>query len=143
MQSKCPVDNETLEERQLFLDKIAFREIQGLMVRCSNYRQDCTFEGELAYMQVSQNIPIILCYMPGGTGFSHTQSGRGKLYSQNKKHFFHNLGAVSIKLSGAKLAPKIVCFVLRKELLNFSEMVPCSFAQTFRCTRTFLSLSVC
>ena len=33
-------------------------------------------------------------------------------------------GTVSLKLLGGKLAPKLGYFVLRKELLNFSETVP-------------------
>ena len=36
-------------------------------------------------------------------------------------------GAVSLKLFRAKLAPKLVCFVLRKEILYFSEMPPRSY----------------
>ena len=34
------------------------------------------------------------------------------------------LGTISLKLLGGKLAPKLVHFVLRKELLHFSEMAP-------------------
>ena len=37
---------------------------------------------------------------------------------------FRYWGAVSLKLLGGKLALKLVYFVLRKELLNFSEMAP-------------------
>ena len=33
-------------------------------------------------------------------------------------------GAISLKVLVSKLAPKLVYFVLRKELLNFSETVP-------------------
>ena len=35
-----------------------------------------------------------------------------------------NLGAVSLKLLGGTLAPKLVYFVLKKELLNLSEWHP-------------------
>ena len=40
------------------------------------------------------------------------------------------LGAVSLKLLGGKLAPKLVYFVLRKELLNLSEMAPWSHGRS-------------
>ena len=33
-------------------------------------------------------------------------------------------GAVSLKPLGGKFAPKMIYFVLRKELLNLSEMAP-------------------
>ena len=33
-------------------------------------------------------------------------------------------GTISLKLLGGKLAPKLVYFALRKELINFSEMAP-------------------
>ena len=33
-------------------------------------------------------------------------------------------GAISLKLIGGKVAPKLLYFVLRKELLNLSEMPP-------------------
>ena len=35
-----------------------------------------------------------------------------------------DLGAVSLKFIGGKLAPELVYSVPRKELLSFSEMVP-------------------
>ena len=35
-----------------------------------------------------------------------------------------NQGAISLKLLGGKLAPKLIHFVLRKELLRLSEMAP-------------------
>ena len=37
------------------------------------------------------------------------------------------LGAVSLKLLGGKLAPKAVYFIMRKELLNLSEMAPLDY----------------
>ena len=37
-----------------------------------------------------------------------------------------NQGAISLKLVGGKLAPKLLYFVLKKELLNFSETAPAS-----------------
>ena len=45
------------------------------------------------------------------------------------------LGSLLLKLLGTKLARKLVCFVLRKELLNFSEMALCSLYSyiTLRC----------
>ena len=48
------------------------------------------------------------------------------------------LGAVSLKLLGGKLAPQLIDFVLKKELLNFSETALwainqfCSLLQTRR-----------
>ena len=35
-----------------------------------------------------------------------------------------DLGAISQKLLGGKLAPKLIHFILRKELLRLSEMAP-------------------
>ena len=35
-----------------------------------------------------------------------------------------NLGTISLKHVGGKTAPKLVYFVLEKELINFSEMAP-------------------
>ena len=37
---------------------------------------------------------------------------------------FIDLGTISLKRLGGKLAPKLVYIVLREELLNFSEVAP-------------------
>ena len=44
--------------------------------------------------------------------------------------FSFHLGAISLKVLGGKFAPKLVYFVLRKELLTFSEMAPWSYQHT-------------
>ena len=45
-------------------------------------------------------------------------------YTANMHYRTENQGAVSLKLLGGKLAPKLVYFDLRKELFNFNEMHP-------------------
>ena len=48
---------------------------------------------------------------------------------------FEHLGVISLKLLRGELAPKLVYFVLKKELLNFSEIAPWIIqAQESECT---------
>ena len=49
---------------------------------------------------------------------------RGNDHRKNPLNFWEDQGTISLKHLGGKIAPKLVYFVLKKELLNVSEMAP-------------------
>ena len=53
-------------------------------------------------------------------------------YLTRQAHFKPNLlDVISLKLLGGQFPPELVFFVMRRELLNFSEMVPWSLSASF------------
>jgi len=52
-EARCPVDNQPLEEKQLFPDNFAKREILALSVKCPNHKEGCDKNVILNYLHVS------------------------------------------------------------------------------------------
>lgn len=52
-QQRCPVDNEPFEEKDLFADNFAKREIQNFNVKCPNSKQGCDTITSVKQLQVT------------------------------------------------------------------------------------------
>ena len=61
-EARCPVDNQALEERQLFPDNFAKREILALTVKCPNHTKGCDQTVVLKHLQVSILIHIFIYF---------------------------------------------------------------------------------
>lgn len=53
---RCPVDNEAIDERELFADNFAKREILNFKVKCPNSRQGCEVLATLKNVQVGWTV---------------------------------------------------------------------------------------
>ncbi|XP_060566539.1 TNF receptor-associated factor 6-like [Ruditapes philippinarum] len=51
-EARCPVDNQSLDERQLFPDNFAKREILALTVKCPNHTKGCDQTTVLKHLQI-------------------------------------------------------------------------------------------